>query len=130
MGIQGLLPLLKSIHINTNISKFSGKTYVSLGCRGLILMRVCLPSLAVDGYVWLHRGAYACALQLVKGQYTTKYVSKLPEFSIADHNSRYVDYAMHRVRMMQHHGITPYMVFDGGPLPAKRGTEKDREEWV
>ncbi|KAF8741256.1 Xeroderma pigmentosum G I-region, partial [Rhizoctonia solani] len=71
-----------------------------------------LGSLAVDGYVWLHRGAYACAIQLVKGQYTTKYV----------------DYAMHRVRMLRHHGITPYIVFDGGPLPAKRGTEKDREE--
>ncbi|KAL5641056.1 hypothetical protein ACGC1H_001508 [Rhizoctonia solani] len=41
---------------------------------------------------------------------------------------RYVDYAMHRVRMLRHHGITPYVVFDGGPLPAKRGTEKDREE--
>ncbi|KAG8719437.1 Rad2 nuclease [Ceratobasidium sp. 394] len=72
----------------------------------------CSCSLAVDGYVWLHRGAYACAVQLVKGQYTTKYV----------------DYAMHRVRMMRHHGITPYIVFDGGPLPAKRGTENDREE--
>ncbi|KAG9098530.1 Rad2 nuclease [Ceratobasidium sp. 370] len=94
MGIQGLLPLLRSIHSHTNISAFSGKT------------------LAVDGYVWLHRGAYACAVQLVKGQYTTKYV----------------DYAMHRVRMMRHHGVTPYVVFDGGPLPAKRGTESDREE--
>ncbi|QRW04876.1 exonuclease 1 [Ceratobasidium sp. AG-Ba] len=94
MGIQGLLPLLKPIHIHTNLSAFSGKT------------------LAVDGYVWLHRGAYACAAQLVKGQYTTKYV----------------DYAMHRVRMLRHHKITPYMVFDGGPLPAKRGTERDREE--
>ncbi|KAG8762652.1 Rad2 nuclease [Ceratobasidium sp. 423] len=29
--------------------------------------------------------------------------------------------------MLSHHGITPYIVFDGGPLPAKRGTEKDRE---
>ncbi|EUC65228.1 flap endonuclease-1 PIN domain protein [Rhizoctonia solani AG-3 Rhs1AP] len=94
MGIQGLLPLLKPIHINTNIAEFSRKT------------------LAVDGYVWLHRGAYACAAQLVKGQYTTKYV----------------DYVMHRVRMLRHHSITPYIVFDGGPLPAKRGTEKDREE--
>lgn len=33
---------------------------------------------------------------------------------------------MHRVRMLQHHKITPYLVFDGGPLPAKRGTESDR----
>ncbi|CEL57970.1 exonuclease 1 [Rhizoctonia solani AG-1 IB] len=35
---------------------------------------------------------------------------------------------MKQVRMLRHHGITPYIVFDGGPLPAKRGTEKDREE--
>lgn len=33
---------------------------------------------------------------------------------------------MHRVRMLRHHKITPYLVFDGGPLPAKRGTEVDR----
>jgi exonuclease-1 len=37
---------------------------------------------------------------------------------------------MHRVRMLRHHGITPYVVFDGGPLPAKRGTEQDRKEYV
>ena len=40
--------------------------------------------------------------------------------------ARYVDYAMHRVRMLKHHNITPYVVFDGGPLPAKTGTESTR----
>lgn len=39
---------------------------------------------------------------------------------------RYVDYAMHRVRLLRHHNITPYLVFDGGPLPAKKGTETER----
>lgn len=39
---------------------------------------------------------------------------------------RYVDYAMHRVRLLKHYNITPYLVFDGGPLPAKRGTESKR----
>lgn len=33
---------------------------------------------------------------------------------------------MHRVRLLRHHGITPYIVFDGGPLPAKKGTEESR----
>lgn len=28
--------------------------------------------------------------------------------------------------MLQHFGITPYMVFDGGPLPSKAGTEESR----
>lgn len=33
---------------------------------------------------------------------------------------------MHRVRLLQHYNITPYIVFDGGPLPAKKGTESKR----
>jgi exonuclease 1 len=33
---------------------------------------------------------------------------------------------MSRVRLLRHYGITPYLVFDGGPLPAKKGTESER----
>ena len=40
---------------------------------------------------------------------------------------RYVNYAMHRVRMLKYYGVTPYVVFDGGLLPSKMGTEGDRE---
>lgn len=43
---------------------------------------------------------------------------------------RYVDYAMHRVRLLQYHKIIPYVVFDGGPLPAKKGTEEERKRYV
>ncbi|KAJ7061008.1 PIN domain-like protein [Mycena amicta] len=68
-------------------------------------------TLGVDAYVWLHRGVFTCATELATGKDTTKYV----------------DYAMHRVRLLRHHGIEPYMVFDGGPLPAKKGTEGDRQ---
>ncbi|CCL98226.1 uncharacterized protein FIBRA_00220 [Fibroporia radiculosa] len=35
---------------------------------------------------------------------------------------------MHRVRLLQHYRIKPYIVFDGGPLPAKQGTESDRKK--
>lgn len=35
---------------------------------------------------------------------------------------------MHRVRMLIHFGITPYLVFDGDYLPSKAGTEKERAE--
>ncbi|WWC61452.1 uncharacterized protein I303_104036 [Kwoniella dejecticola CBS 10117] len=98
MGISGLLPLLKEIQVEGHISAFKGKR------------------LAVDAYVWLHKGAFGCAEELVKGKKTTKFV----------------DYAMYRVRMLRYHGIKPYIVFDGGPLPAKKGTEvsraKSREE--
>jgi exonuclease 1 len=41
---------------------------------------------------------------------------------------RYVEYAMHRVRLLKYYGIIPYIVFDGGPLPAKRGTESERRQ--
>jgi exonuclease-1 len=54
MGISGLLPLLKSIQQQKHLSDLSGKT------------------LAVDGYVWLHKGAYGCAADLVNGKPTTK----------------------------------------------------------
>lgn len=33
---------------------------------------------------------------------------------------------MHRVRMLKHFGVTPYIVFDGDYLPSKAATEKDR----
>ncbi|KAI0319311.1 PIN domain-like protein [Amylostereum chailletii] len=94
MGITGLLPLLKSIQVQKHLSEFQGQT------------------LAVDGYVWLHRGTYACATDLATGRRTTKYV----------------DYTMQKVRLLRAHGIRPYLVFDGGPLPAKRGTEGERKQ--
>jgi hypothetical protein len=59
MGITGLLPLLKPIHNQTHVKEFAGKT------------------IAVDGYVWLHRAAYSCAMDLVKGKRTSKCVYNL-----------------------------------------------------
>ncbi|KAG5654438.1 hypothetical protein H0H81_002627 [Sphagnurus paluster] len=94
MGISGLLPALKSIQVTKHLSEFAGQT------------------LAVDAYVWLHRGIHSCATELATGKDTHKYV----------------DYAMYRVRLLRHHKIEPYIVFDGGPLPAKRGTEDDRQK--
>lgn len=43
---------------------------------------------------------------------------------------RYVNYAMFRVRMLKHYGVTPLIVFDGGLLPSKMGTEDARERSV
>ncbi|KDR79971.1 hypothetical protein GALMADRAFT_62406 [Galerina marginata CBS 339.88] len=94
MGISGLLPALKSIQVTRHLSEYSGKT------------------IAVDAYVWLHKGVYSCATDIATGKNTHKYV----------------DYAMHRVRLLRHHKIEPYIVFDGGPLPAKKGTESERKQ--
>lgn len=92
MGIQGLLPALKSITVGTHVKHYAQQT------------------LGVDAYVWLHRGAFACAMDLALGKHATKYV----------------DYAMHRVRMLKHYGVTPYIVFDGDFLPSKSKTERER----
>ncbi|KAI0409164.1 hypothetical protein F4802DRAFT_234664 [Xylaria palmicola] len=94
MGIQGLLPLLKSIHRPTELKKFSGETF------------------GVDAYGWLHRGAIACAIELAQGKPTQKYVG----------------FAMNRVRMLKHFGVTPYLVFDGDFLPSKAATEASRSK--
>jgi exonuclease-1 len=34
---------------------------------------------------------------------------------------------MARIRMLRHHGVEPYIVFDGDRLPAKSRTEEGRE---
>ena len=54
MGIGGLLPLLKSIQVQQHLSDFGGKT------------------VAVDAYVWLHRGVFTCATELATGKPTSK----------------------------------------------------------
>ncbi|KAG2172212.1 hypothetical protein INT43_004753 [Umbelopsis isabellina] len=92
MGISGLIPLLKSIHTKVHVKDYSGE------------------SIAVDGYVWLHRGVFTCSLELAMGKYT----------------DRYVNYFMHYVRMLKFNGVDPIIVFDGGKLPSKRHTEDDR----
>ncbi|KIM70538.1 hypothetical protein SCLCIDRAFT_12465 [Scleroderma citrinum Foug A] len=94
MGISGLLTVLKPIQVTRHLSDFSGQT------------------LAIDAYVWLHRGIYTCATELATGKSTKKYV----------------DYGMQRIRLLRHHNIQPYVVFDGGPLPAKQGTESGRKQ--
>ena len=41
---------------------------------------------------------------------------------------RFVDFAMHRVRMLQHFGVIPFLIFDGDYLPSKAATEADRSK--
>ncbi|VVA92974.1 unnamed protein product [Arabis nemorensis] len=92
MGIQGLLPLLKSIMAPIHIKDLEG----------------CI--VAVDTYSWLHKGALSCSRELCKG---------LP-------TSRHIQYCMHRVNLLRHHGVKPILVFDGGPLPMKLEQENKR----
>ena len=92
MGIQGLLPLLKDIHVKSSVSSFKGQT------------------VGIDAYCWLHKGAYACAKELVLQQPTKVYIN----------------YVMRRVHMLISYNVTPILVFDGGYLPAKAKKESER----
>ncbi|KAJ0236950.1 Exonuclease 1 [Hirschfeldia incana] len=92
MGIQGLLPLLKSSMAPIHIHDLEGCT------------------VAVDTYSWLHKGALSCSRDLCKGLPTT----------------RHIQYCMHRVNLLRHHGVKPVLVFDGGPLPMKLEQENKR----
>ena len=92
MGIQGLLPQLKSIVEHVELRDYAGMT------------------VGVDVSVWLHRGVYGCATQLALGQKTDGYVR----------------FCEQQLAALFAAGITPYVVFDGGYLPMKAGTEEAR----
>lgn len=69
-------------------------------------------TLAIDGYCWLHRAIYCCSQEICLGEPTDKYIL----------------YFIDRINALLQHGITPYVVFDGGPLPMKKGTEDERRK--
>ncbi|KAI9839736.1 MAG: Rad2 nuclease [Sclerophora amabilis] len=69
-------------------------------------------TIGVDAYGWLHRGTVTCATEIALGKPTR----------------RYVDFSMHRVRMLRHFGVEPLMVFDGDYLPSKAATEHERAQ--
>ena len=69
MGIQGLLPVLKSITRPLHVSAFRGQR------------------VAVDAYCWLHRGAYTCSRELCEGIPTDK-CGALADLRMATSNSR------------------------------------------
>lgn len=93
MGISGLLPVLKPTTRSIHVSSYKGKR------------------VAVDGYSWLHKATYCCAIELAVGTYTDKHV----HFFLA------------RVEMLRHHGVEPVLVFDGAKLPSKADEEGTRE---
>lgn len=67
--------------------------------------------MGVDAYVWLHRGAYGCAAELCQGKHTTQYLHV----------------CFQRLNLLLRNGVGHvYIVFDGGPLPAKQNTEQER----
>nr|QDO16419.1 exonuclease 1 [Crypthecodinium cohnii]USW07883.1 exonuclease 1 [Crypthecodinium cohnii] len=94
MGIHGLLPFLKQHYVQKrNIKDFAGKT------------------VGVDAMCWMHKGAFACAVQLVLEHDTDKFVH----------------FFLKHCEMMRYHNIKPVIVFDGARLPAKAKEEANRQ---
>lgn len=58
MGISGLIPFLEKASKKSHVREFRGKT------------------VAIDTYCWLHKGAFACAEKLARGEETDVYVTK------------------------------------------------------
>ncbi|XP_006268888.2 exonuclease 1 [Alligator mississippiensis] len=94
MGIAGLLPFLREAAEEAHVQRYRGQ------------------AVAVDTYCWLHKGAYACAERLAKGEPTDFYVV----------------FCMKLVDMLLSFGIKPILVFDGCTLPSKKEVEKTRRE--
>ncbi|GIL85034.1 hypothetical protein Vretifemale_13660, partial [Volvox reticuliferus] len=92
MGINGLLQQLKSISRQTHVSSYRGH------------------KVAIDGYSWLHKGAYGCSRELCEGIWVDGYVR----------------YFLSRIDMLLGNGVIPIVVFDGCRLPMKADEEESR----
>lgn len=72
MGIQGLLPVLRPYMRPGHVKDFAGK------------------KIACDGYSWLHKGVYCCALLVATSQTPWKEQGR---------RAPYVQYCINRVRV-------------------------------
>ncbi|OQR90639.1 exonuclease 1 [Achlya hypogyna] len=106
MGIQDLLPKLKTVLGLAHVSKYRGKRA------------------AIDAYGWLYKGAYSCVVELGLGSIDSHppgvYVEGAP-------TEPYIAYCLSRLELLLDLDITPIFVFDGAPLPAKETTNHKRK---
>ncbi|XP_062534976.1 exonuclease 1 [Armigeres subalbatus] len=94
MGITGLIPFLEKASSRFHLRDLRGQC------------------VAIDSYCWLHKGAFACADKLARGEQT----------------DIHIQYCLKYVNMLLSHDIKPILVFDGRHLPAKAMTEAKRRE--
>ena len=94
MGVIGLLPVLRPAMKQVNLTELKGQR------------------VGVDANVWIHRGTYPCACELVLGKPTDLY-------------ARYCRKLCLRLREC---GVYPVLVFDGRAVPAKAHTARKRRE--
>jgi exonuclease-1 len=131
MGISGLLPFLIKAHEKVPIASFKNQT------------------IAIDGYVWLHRGLYSCGAEVgdhssyglpssgikVEAKQGTQIRANSWEgienvnpnkINLFKKSPPYLRYAINRLQQLRECNIVPVMVLDGARLPAKAVTEEQR----
>ncbi|KAF8643403.1 hypothetical protein HU200_066887 [Digitaria exilis] len=96
MGIPNLLRFLKPFIEPVHIKKYAGKR------------------VGIDAYSWLHKGAYACSMELFTDPRSTA-------------ARRYISYFMHHINLLRHYKVVPVVVFDGGSMPCKAATDNERQ---
>ncbi|PHJ16802.1 xpg n-terminal domain-containing protein [Cystoisospora suis] len=94
MGIQNLLKFLKPLTRPAHISEWAGMT------------------VGVDAMGWMHRGAIACAIELLKGEETDKFLR----------------FIIHMIMLFKYHRVEPLLVFDGAKIPAKEAEDEKRRQ--
>ena len=94
MGVKQLLQLLKPHAKKVRLSQLKHRTA------------------AVDAYSWIHRGLYACATEVLKGEQPSRHLSFIGSY----------------VRMFHALGITLVFVFDGLAYPHKLETNLERKK--
>ncbi|KYK63538.1 XPG N-terminal domain-containing protein [Toxoplasma gondii TgCatPRC2] len=94
MGIQNLLKFLKPLAQPAHISEFAGQT------------------VGVDAMSWLHRGAIACAVELIKQEESDKFLR----------------FVIHMIMLFKYHRVEPLLVFDGAKIPAKAAEDEKRQQ--
>ncbi len=94
MGVKGLLRELNACMRTADLKSLKG-------------LRV-----GIDGYCWLHRGAMACARDLVLEKETSKHI----------------EYCLRQLRLFVEQNIQVVVVLDGGPLPCKGAQDELRKK--
>lgn len=97
MGVSGLLPLLRSVTTEVSLDKYRG-------CKA-----------GIDAHGWMHKAGHFCAKGLLNSPPDLSALRKLSEW------------ILRRIKMVQHYGITPVLVFDGARLPMKQTKEASRQ---
>ena len=128
MGIPNLLRFMKPFIEPVHIKKYAGQRVSrspmphpapAVPSSADFSLEPVLRSgqVGIDAYSWLHKGAYSCSMELCMN----------PKSAGA---RRYISYFMHHVDLLRHHKVVPVVVFDGGSMPCKSATDKDRHKYA